>query len=297
MPQVRHNKRRAAVLLLALFALFTVVGSAIALLAGLGLVGVVVALVVAAALTAAARLSSEPTALRVTRARPADPTTHARLHNLVEGLCATSGLPVPRLYVVDDPALNAFAAGHDPRHASLTVTTGLLDAMSRIELEGVLAHELSHIRSADIAPSTLAVTTVGLAAVVCDIAVRFVVFGARRVREDDGAGPLRIAVSLLFIWLTPLAVVALRRTVAPRREPLADLAAVETTRYPPGLIGALEKVRDGSAVVREGHRATAHLWMQEPMPHHDDAPDKARWSHLFDTHPPIEDRIAALREL
>lgn len=297
MPQVRHNKRRAAVLLLAVLALLTVVGAAIALLVGLGWIGVVAAVVVAAALTAAARLGAEPTVRRVTGARPADPTAHARLHNLVEGLCATSGLPVPRLYVVDDPALNAFAAGHDPRHASLTVTTGLLDAMSRIELEGVLAHELSHIRSADIAPSTLAVTTVGLAAVVCDIAVRFVVFGARRVRDDDGAGALRIAVSLPFIWLTPFATAALRHTVAARREPLADLAAVEITRYPPGLIGALEKVRDGSAVVRGGHRSTAHLWLQEPMAHHDDPPAKAHWSHLFDTHPPIDDRIAALREL
>jgi heat shock protein HtpX len=200
--------------------------------------------------------------------------------------------------VIDDPAPNAFATGRDPKHAAIAVTSGLLEKMNRIELEGVLAHELSHIKNYDILVSTLAVIMVGAIALISDLGIRFFVFGGRRNDNQGTAGGLIALISLVFIALAPLAATLMQFAVSRRRESLADMSAVEITRYPPGLIAALEKLRDDRTVVRENNRATAHLWIEEPMPQYDgESRRKYRWSHLFDTHPPIEERIAALREL
>jgi len=277
--------------------LVVAVGVAFSYLFAFGWVGVGVAVVVALAMAWGSYWNSDKIALRITRARPADPHTYARLYNLVEGLCIASGLPMPRLYIVDDPAPNAFATGRDPKHAAVAVTSGLLEKMNRIELEAVLAHELSHVKNYDTLVATLAVTMVGAVALLADIGLRFLVFGGRR-SSNSNAGGLVALISLLFIALAPLAATLMRYAVSRRRESLADLSAVEMTRYPPGLIAALEKLRDDTTVVRENNRATAHLWIEEPMPQYEGGdPRRSRWSHLFDTHPPIEERIAALREL
>ncbi|MEJ5254679.1 MAG: M48 family metallopeptidase [Acidimicrobiales bacterium] len=260
--------------------------------------GIVIALVIAITMAAGSYWNSDKVALAINRARPADPETYARLHNLVEGLCIATGLPKPRLYVIDDPAPNAFATGRDPKHAAIAVTTGLLEKMNRIELEGVLAHELSHIKNYDILVSTLAVVMVGAIALLSELGMRFFIFGGRRRDSEGSVGGLVALLALVFIALAPLAATLMQFAVSRRRESLADLSAVEITRYPPGLISALEKLRDDHTVVRENNRATAHLWIEEPMPHYQGASQrKSRWSHLFDTHPPIEERIAALREL
>ena len=265
-------------------------------LLGYGVVGVVIAFLVAGGMAFASWWKSDEVALRLSRAHPADPTTYARLHNLVEGLCIATGLPKPRIYVVDDPAPNAFATGRNPKHAAIAVTTGLLEKMNRVELEGVLAHELSHVRNYDILVSTLAVTLVGVAALLSDIGIRSLWFGGRR-RGNDQAGALIALLALVFLVLAPIMARVMQLAVSRRREALADVSAVEITRYPPGLISALEKLRDDQTVVRTASRATAHLWIEEPMPHKDDTKRSSKWSHLFDTHPPLDDRIAALREL
>jgi heat shock protein HtpX len=194
-------------------------------------------------------------ALRLGGAVEADPVTYARLHNLVEGLCIASGLPKPQIYVIDDVAPNAFATGRSPKHATVAVTTGLLDLLDRVELEGVLAHELSHIKNHDILVATLAVTMVGL------VTPQLVPFAVDR-----------------------------------RREPLADVSAVEMTRYPPGLISALEKLRRDSTAVAASSRAIAHLWIEAPSARPDEGEGTERTA-TASTHPPIEERIAALREL
>lgn len=243
--------------------------------------------------------NSDKVALKLSRAQPADPQTYVRLHNLVEGLCIAGGIPKPRLYVVDDPAPNAFATGRNPEHAAIAVTTGLLEVMNRAELEGVLAHELSHIKNYDILVSTLAVTLVGVVALLADFGIRMMWFGGRRSSSSNNgnAGLILLAVAVVTLILAPLTAKLLQLAVSRRRESLADMSAVEMTRYPPGLISALEKLKNDRAVVRGGNRATAHLWIEEPVPHNDDTKRASRWTRLFDTHPPLQERIDALSEL
>jgi heat shock protein HtpX len=241
-----------------LIASFVVVVAAVAwavlLLLGFGIAGLIIGLVIAGAGSFVAYWTSDTVALRMAHARPADPEQYARLHNIVEGLCIAAGLPKPRVYVIDDPAPNAFATGRSPRHAALAVTTGLLDKMNRIELEGVLAHELSHVKNYDILVSTVAVTLVGLPAVVLRP-----VFG-------------------------PVVPLALGRS----REGSADVSGVSLTRYPPGLISALEKLKADQTVVHFNSRATAHLWIESPL---------GQANRMFDTHPSLDDRIKTLKEL
>jgi heat shock protein HtpX len=304
--QVTSNKRRSWLLVAGFVAFVTLVAVLFAYLIGGGVVGIVVAIVIAVAASAGAYWSSDAVALRVSRARPADEDEYARYHNIVEGLCIASGLPKPRLYVVDDPAPNAFATGRNPRHAAVAVTTGLLEKLNRMELEGVLAHELSHIRNYDILVSTLAVTMVGVVAVLADLSVRSLWWGMGRNRYSDydrreggGGGPAALlsVFGFLLLALAPLVARVMQLAVSRRRETLADVSGIEMTRYPPGLISALEKLRDDSTVVHATSHATSHLWIEEPAAQTPEEGRMARLNRLFQTHPPIEERIALLREL
>jgi len=300
--QVASNKRRSAVLVAAFVVVVAAVAWAFNLLIGGGVAGLLVALVVAGGTAFAAYWKSDAIALAMSHARPADPVEHARLHNLVEGLCIAAGLPKPRVYVVEDDAPNAFATGRDPRHAAVAVTTGLLDKLNRIELEAVLAHELSHIKNYDILVSTLAVTMVGLVALLSDWGLRFLWWGGPRHRDDrssGGPGPQAVMALAGFalLLLAPLAARLMQFAVSRRRELLADLTGVSLTRYPPGLVSALEKLRDDQTVVHSGSRATAHLWIESPVPRAGSEGRLAWLGRLFDTHPPLEERIQALREL
>jgi heat shock protein HtpX len=265
-----------------------------------GTIGVVIALVVAVAMSVASYWKSDAIALRMSRARPADPVEYARLHNIVEGLCIAAGLPKPRVYVIDDEAPNAFATGRDPKHAAIAATTGLLEKMNRVELEGVIAHELSHIKNYDILVSTIAVTLVGFIALMSDIGIRTLWWGGGRSRDDDrggGAGAIFAILGFALLILAPLIAQLMQFAVSRRRESLADMSGVELTRYPPGLIAALEKLRDDQTVVHAHSRATAHLWIEQPMPTSREEGKLSRLNRLFDTHPPLDERIAALREL
>jgi heat shock protein HtpX len=266
-----------------------------------GVIGVVIAFVIALGLSAVSYWKSDAVALRMSRARPADPVEFARLHNIVEGLCIAAGLPKPRVFIVDDDAPNAFATGRDPKHAAIAVTTGLLDKMNRVELEGVLAHELSHIKNYDILVSTIAVTLVGFIAIMSDIGIRTLWWGGGRSRDDNrdggGAGALLAIAGFALLILAPLIAQLMQFAVSRRRESLADISGVELTRYPPGLIAALEKLRDDQTVVHSHSRATAHLWIEQPMPTSPEEGKLSRLNRLFDTHPPLDERIAALREL
>jgi heat shock protein HtpX len=268
---------------------------------GAGVVGLIVGLLVAGIASGTAYWKSDAIALRLSRAVPADEVTYARLHNLVEGLCIAAGLPKPRVYVVDDPAPNAFATGRNPQHAAIAVTTGLLEKLNRVELEGVLAHELSHIKNYDILVTTLAVTLVGVVTLMADFAIRALWWGgaARRGGRNQGGGAAGVVALLGFVLLllAPLLGRIMQAAVSRRRESLADISAASLTRYPPGLISALEKLRDDRTVVRSASRATAHLWIEEPVAAHANAQRQHRLDRMFNTHPPLEERIAALREL
>ena len=201
--------------------------------------------------------------------------------------------------MIDDPAPNAFATGRNPTHAAIAVTTGLLERMNRVELEGVLAHELSHVKNYDTLVSTLAVVMVGAITLITDLSLRFHWMSGHRRQGSDNPGPgaLFAIVGILLLIIGPVVARLMHFAVSRRRESLADFSAVEMTRYPPGLVAALQKLKDDTTVVRSGSRATAHLWIEDPMAQR---PEDGNWSklnRLFNTHPPLEERIAALQEL
>ncbi len=252
MEAIAAERTRRAWILTSVFVLaIGLVVFVVLALVGLRSAAVLIAALVAGGLAFLSYRSSDAVALRLSGATPADPAERARLHNLVEGLCIASGLPKPAIHLIDDPSPNAFAVGRAPKHATLVVTTGMLDLMDRVELEAVLAHELSHIKNHDILVSSLAVTMVGLIAP----------------------------------GLVPFA-------LGERRESSADSSAVEMTRFPPGLISALEKLRDDTSVVRVNPRAIAHLWIEAPIGAHR---PMAEGTRMFDL--PLDERIAVLREL
>lgn len=276
-------------------------GMAVGWLVGGGSILVaVIALLVAGVLAVGSYWSSDKIALRVSRARPADPQEHARLHNLVEGLCIASGLPKPGVYVIDDPAPNAFATGRNPRHASIAVTTGLLEMMNRVELEGVVAHELSHVRNYDILVSTLAVTMVGAVALLGDLAIRMMWWNGGRERRTgdhtDHRNPLAL-IGFALLIVAPIIAKVMQAAISRQRESLADLTACQMTRYPPGLISALEKLQEDRTATHSASTATAHLWIEQPMSGLGDHGRLGGPHHWFNTHPPLEERIALLREL
>jgi heat shock protein HtpX len=262
---------------------------------------VAVVILIAIAMAWGSYFYSDKVALAASRARPADGPEYTRYHNLVEGLCIAAGLPVPKLYVVDDPAPNAFSTGRNPKHAAVAVTTGLLNEMNRVELEGVLAHELSHIKNYDILVTTIAVTAVGAIALLSDIGLRFMFWGGgregRRDNVDAGALGAVIAIAALaLLILAPFAAQLMQFAMSRRREYLADASGVQLTRYPPGLISALEKLQADQAVVHYATRATAQMWIEQPLDR--DEEKKGSWlNRAFDTHPPLEDRIKALKEM
>jgi len=300
--EIASNKRRSAALIAGFVVFVALVGWALTVVIGRGgPVGLVIALVIAGAMAFASYWKSDTIALAVSRARPADPDQYKRLYNVVEGLTIAAGLPMPRIYVIDDDAPNAFATGRNPRHAAIAVTTGLLEKMNRVELEGVLAHELGHIRNYDILVSTLAVTMVGAVALMSDMAIRMLWWGGgRRGSHDRGhnpAGALLFVLGFVLLVFAPIIAQVMHFAVSRRRESLADVTAVELTRYPPGLISALEKLRDDQTVVASASRATAHLWIEAPVARTREEGRLAWLNRLFDTHPPLDERIAALKEL
>jgi heat shock protein HtpX len=295
--EIRRNKWRTFLILMAFAVLIVIAGLAFDALLGFGAIGVAIALVVAIGLAFVSYFSSDKVALAVSGAKPADGPEYQRYHNLVEGLCIAAGLPKPRLYVIADPAPNAFATGRNPKHAALAVTTGLLTIMNRVELEGVIAHELSHVKNYDILAGTVAVIAVGTVALLADVGLRFWIFGGRRDRNDSAdAGAIGLVIGLAAIALlvlAPLAAQLMQFAMSRKRELLADATGVQLTRYPPGLCSALKKLQTDHAVVHHATRATAQLWIESPLDR--TTGQKGSWlNRAFDTHPPLEERIQIL---
>jgi heat shock protein HtpX len=303
--RIAANVRKSWLLVGGFVVFVAVIGWLFGAYLGYGLWGLVAALGVAAVMTTGSYFSSDRVALSMSRARPADPVQFKRLHNIIEGLSIAAGIPKPRVYIVDDRAPNAFATGRDPEHAAVAVTTGLLEVMNRDELEGVMAHELSHIQNRDTLVMTIAVTLVGVVVLLADWLLRAMWWGAGSSRNDRGSGlgaPIAL-VGLALMVLAPFIARALQFAISRRREFLADADAVNFTRYPDGLVNALEKLRADQTVVRSASRATAHLWIEAPIarqaqggPRGKRASKRGAWlNRLFDTHPPLEERIEALR--
>ena len=215
------------------------------------------------------------------------------LWNVVENLSITAGLPMPKVYVIDDPAPNAFATGRDKNHAAVAVTTGLLGMMERNELEGVIAHELSHIGNKDILLQTVVVILVGFVTLLADFFIRSTFWGGGRDRDEKGSGFI-IIVGIILSILAPLFAQLIQLAISRKREFLADASGALLTRYPEGLALALEKISSYKGGMRTANRATAHMFIANPF-----GPTgfKGKAATLFMTHPPVEQRIKALREM
>ena len=292
--QIAHNKRVSVIVITAFVLVWVLAGLVIGGLLGRSwasaIVGATCLTLVAAAGIWFSYYFGAGTVLAVSGAQPADPQQYAQLHNIVEALAIGAGLPKPAVYVIEDPSPNAFATGRDPQHAAVTATTGLLQMMNREEVEGVLGHEMSHIRDYDVRLLLICSTLVGLAALIASFAFR----GAFTMRGRDSAQVALIALALgvvfsVIAWLVgPLMQLALSR----ERESLADAAGVELTRNPAGLLSALRKLAANDQPLQKYNHATAAMYIDNPLEHHD------HWfNHLWDTHPPIEERIAALERI
>lgn len=243
---------------------------------------------------------SDELVLSMSHARPATKEEFPHLLNTLEGLTLAAGLPaVPRAFVIDDSAPNAFATGRDPQHAAVAVTTGLLSKLNRYQLEGVLAHELSHVGNRDILLSTIAAVMVGTIVLLSDWIWRSMWFtggGRRRSNDREGnGGPLQVillVIAIITLILAPIIAQLLRLAVSRKREYLADANAIKLTRYPEGLAGALQVIAADSEPLAEANKATAHLYIANPLHDH------GGWlNSLFSTHPPIEERIARLERM
>ncbi len=231
---------------------------------------------------------SDKIVLSMYRARPANEQTEHNLINIVENLAITAGLPLPKIYVIDDPAPNAFATGRNKAHATVACTSGLLKMLNKTELEGVIAHELSHVGNRDILLSTVVVTLVGLIAIMSDVFTRSVFFGNNRDRDDKG-GNILVIVGLVLMILSPIVAKLIQLAISRKREFLADASGALLTRYPEGLANALRKISSYSGQMQKANNATAHLFITNPFGSHVKGMAK-----LFMTHPPVEERIEAL---
>ena len=230
--------------------------------------------------------------LAQSQARGLGSTEEPELRNIVEALALGLGVPTPKIYVIEDSAPNAFATGRDPQHASIAVTRGLLDKLDRTELEGVIAHELSHVGNRDIRVMVLVVVLVGTVALLADWMWRSMFWGRGRDRDRGGGGAIVAVIAIALAVLTPIIATLIQLAVSRQREYLADASGALLTRYPPGLASALRKIAADKEPLEVANKATAALYIANPLK---DAP--AFFDHLFDTHPPIEERIKRLEAM
>ncbi len=226
-------------------------------------------------------------AVVLTKAREVDGQSEQRLYRIVENLAITEGLPTPKVYVIEDPGLNAFASGRDPDHAIVAATRGLLDALDDNELQGVMAHEMGHIKNYDIRVAMIVMALVLVISLIADIAIRVAWFsGSNR----SATHPAILIIGLIGLILAPIVAKLVQSAISRNREYLADATGALTTRYPEGLASALEKLKAGGSTTKSQNSAMAHLYFANPL-------KKSKLSKYFSTHPPIDDRIAKLREM
>jgi heat shock protein HtpX len=252
---------------------------------GLVFYGVVVG---AIAYVAIQYYSSGSQALAMAGAKPIEKADNPRLFRIVENLAITTGLPMPKVYIVDDPAPNAFATGRDPEHAAVAATTGLLDIMDDSELEGVMAHELAHIKNFDIRVTTIVFGLVVVVGLISDVLARMAFFGGMR-RGNNGGNPLMIIIAILAMILAPLLAAVIQAAVSRQREYLADATGALTTRHPEALASALVKLGEYGRPLKKQQASMAHLWMADPI-------KPGIIDRMFQTHPPIQARVERLLE-
>jgi heat shock protein HtpX len=295
--QIARNKWKSAALVLFFVAFIFVLTWVFEEVTGWGKGGLVLALAVSLLMAAGGYYASDKIVLAISRARPVTKEEFPYLYNVVEGLTIAAGIPAPRCYVIEDTAPNAFATGRDPKNAVICVTTGILQKLNRVELEGVVAHEMSHIKNYDVRLQTVVVVMAGVVALLSDWILRSFLWGGgrRRSRNDrgsGGAGAILIVVGLVLAVLAPFFAQIIQLAISRKREFLADASGAMLTRYPAGLASALRKISADTEPLEAANKATAHLYIVNPLKDIKGAVNK-----LFSTHPPIEERIAALEKM
>jgi heat shock protein HtpX len=302
--QIAANKRKTVLLIFGAIVLLGAVGYVLGLWyggSGSGIYGLVGAVALALVLSLGSFFGGDRLVLASTRAREVTPQDQPRLHNIVEGLSIAAGIPKPRVYVIPEQAPNAFATGRNPEHASIAVTEGLLSTMNRVELEGVIGHELAHVVDRDILVGTVVATLVGAVILISEFFMRSWWWGGARGRRggDRGGGGIEaiiFAVGLVLLVLAPIIGQIVRLAVSRQREFLADAQGALLTRYPPGLASALRKIGAASGIpMHSANNATAHLWLNQPSRVQGEG--MGPLEKLFSTHPPIEERIRLLEEM
>jgi heat shock protein HtpX len=302
--QIAANKRKTVLLIFGAIVLLGAVGYALGFWyggSGSGVYGLVGAVALALVLSLGSFFGGDRLVLASARAREVTPQEQPRLHNIVEGLAIAAGIPKPKVYVIPEQAPNAFATGRNPEHSSVAVTEGLLSTMNRVELEGVIGHELSHVVDRDILVGTIVATLVGAVVLISEFFMRSWWWGGvrgRRGGDRSGGGieAIIFAVGLALLVLAPIIGQIVRLAVSRQREFLADAQGALLTRYPPGLASALRKIGAASGIpMRSANNATAHLWLNQPSRIQGEG--MGPLEKLFNTHPPIEERIRRLEEM
>jgi heat shock protein HtpX len=295
--QIDSNRRKSWLLMVIFVGLIAAVGWVYGfVITDQGPAPLLLALAISLGMTLISWFAGDKIALLTSGAREVtDRATLPELWNIVNNLCITAGTPRPRIYVIEDDSPNAFATGRNPERASIAVTTGLLKRLEKIELEGVIAHELSHVKNLDIRLMMLVVVLVGTITILGDSFLRHSFFSRRSSSRDrDQAGNILMIVGVVFLILAPFIGELIKFAVSRKREYLADASGALLTRYPEGLARALEKIRDTAAPLRRTSTATNHLWIAEPRA---TGSLGEKFHALFSTHPPINDRIAKLRSM
>jgi heat shock protein HtpX len=290
--QIARNKRNSVIVIVLFVLVWLLAGFVIGGLS-YSSSGAVLGTIVLGVLGIGAALFSyylgSATVLSAAGAQEADPGQYQQLYNIVQTLAIGDGVPVPKVYIIEDPSPNAFATGRDPQHAAVTVTTGLLEMMNRSELEGVLAHEMSHVKNYDVRMLLVVTTMIGLAAVIASMYWN----GALRFRSRDERATLVVfAIGIIFTVIAFVVGPIMQFALSRQRESLADASGVELTRNPQGLLSALKKIAQNDKPPANFNHAVAAMCIDNPTEHHG-----SFFNHLFDTHPPIEERIAALERI
>ena len=292
--QIASNKRKSFFLILFFLCLIFALAWIFGELTSWGPQGLIIAAVIAIAMTFGSYYASDKIVLAISRAKPVKKEDYPYLYNVVEGLAIAAGLPKPRCYIIDDTAPNAFASGRNPKNSVIVVTKGLLEKLNRVELEGVIAHEMAHIKNYDVLVQTLAVVMVGIIALLSDWILRTFLWGGRRRSSKGGgnAAAIFVVVGLILAIFAPLIAQLIRFAVSRKREFLADANGAFLTRYPPGLASALRKLAADKEPLEVANKATSHLYIVNPL-----KDLKGNVNKMFSTHPPVEERIAALEKM
>ncbi len=290
--QITSNKRKTWGLVVIFIAIISLLGYVVGTVMEYGNGLFFGAIVLSIGMSLFGYFSGDKVALATAGAHKVEATDNPYVYRMVENLSIAAGLPMPKVYVISDPAINAFATGRDPKHASIAVTTGAIEKLENEELEGVIAHEFAHIKNYDIRLMTLVIVLVGIIAIISDWFLHISIFGGNRDSENNRGGGILMIVGIVLIILSPIVAQLIQLAVSRRREYLADASGALLTRYPEGLARALEKIGAQARPLERASSATAHLYIANPF-----NGTRRFLGNAFSTHPPLEDRVAKLRQM